>query len=324
MRHTPVDSLKRLLSLDVFRGFTIALMVLVNTLVLSPYSTLEHSEWNGCTLADMVFPFFVWVMGISLVLSFTKQQKLGVDTVSIWTKMLRRTLVIFLLGLLLNAFPYHMTSDTLSTLRLYGVLQRLAVCYFFASIACLTLNTYLHTIVTVVLLVGYWVLLTYVPVPHYGAGHLLLGQDLGAYWDHWLVGSNHMYQKRYDPEGLLGTLPAIATALLGNLTGIWLLSKKSPTQKFTGMLVAGSLALLVGWTWGQWFPINKALWTSSYVLWTGGLALYGFAVCYGLIEIKRWHRWSKPFEILGVNAIFVYFFHVFFLKIQLWTHVIIP
>ncbi|MBP6918752.1 MAG: DUF5009 domain-containing protein [Legionellaceae bacterium] len=311
---------KRLLSLDVFRGITIAGMILVNTIVLSPFQILDHAEWNGCTFADLVFPFFLVVMGISLVLSISKQRSVGISQSHIFYKIIQRTFIIFLLGMLLNIFPYHMTSDTFMTVRVYGVLQRIALCYFFSALTYLYLNTVLQIVLTGALLIGYWMLMTYYPVPHYGFGNLSPAGNLGAYLDRLIFNPTNLYGKVFDPEGLLSTLPAIASTLFGNIVGIGLLTSKTATQKFLGMLAAGTFLMALGWFWGQWFPINKALWTSSYALWTAGLALLSFAICYGLIEIKHIVHWSKPFEIFGLNAIVAYFLHVLFFKIQLKIH----
>ncbi|MCX7091687.1 MAG: DUF5009 domain-containing protein [Legionellales bacterium] len=311
---------KRLLSLDVFRGITIAGMILVNTIVLSPFKILDHAEWHGCTLADLVFPFFLVAVGISLVLSMTKQRKNGVAKKKIIYKIVQRSIIIFMLGLLLNIFPYHLTGDTFTTVRIYGVLQRIALCYFFAALANLYLSTLLQLLLTVGLLFGYWLLMIYFPIPDSGVGDFTMGGNLGAYLDRWLFPAKNLYGKIFDPEGLLSTLPAIASTLLGNLTGIWLLSSRSPQKKCLGMFIAGTLAMLLGWTWAEWLPFNKALWTSSYALWTAGIAVNTFALCYALIEIKHWKRWSKPFEIFGLNAILVYFLHVLFFKIQLMIH----
>lgn len=312
---------KRLLSLDVFRGITIAAMILVNTIVLSPYKILEHAEWHGCTLADLVFPFFLIVVGMSLALSTTKLLKSGASKRSIVYKIVKRSMIIFILGLLLNLFPYHMSGDTLLTVRVYGVLQRIALCYFFSALAYLYLNTAMQILCTIALLIGYWVIMIYYPIPGYGVGDVSLGGNLGAYLDRWLFPAANLYGKIYDPEGLLSTLPAIASTLLGNITGIWLLSHHSQSRKCFGMFLAGLIAMVLGWYWGKWFPINKALWTSSYVLWTGGIALIVYTFCYVTIEMRHWTRWSKPFEIFGLNAILVYFLHVLFFKIQLMIHV---
>lgn len=315
MNNTQEKTSSRLLSLDVFRGITIVLMILVN----SPgnqtsYSWLDHSPWNGCTLADLVFPFFIYIVGVSSVYSLRKaweQSHLSQKLIII--KILKRSLIIFFLGVLLNAFPNHFDF---STIRLYGVLQRIALCYFISSLLFLKTRIETQAIITVVLLIGYWLIMILIDVPGYGANNLTAEGNVSAYLDRILFSPAHLYGKVYDPEGFLSTLPAIATALLGNLTGAWLLSSYSQEKKLKGMGCIGILALIVGWFWGLWFPINKALWTSSYVLWTGGFALIGLAFCYWSIEIKAWKSWSKPFEIFGVNAMAAYILHVFFLKIQ--------
>jgi predicted acyltransferase len=312
-------STKRLLSLDVFRGITIAGMILVNTIVLSPFPILEHAQWHGCTFADLVFPFFLVVVGMSLVLSMSKYKQPSKS--DLIYKIVRRTVIIFLLGCLLNLFPHHLTSETWVTVRVYGVLQRIALCYLFAAMINLLCSTVWQAMIFVTLLIGYWLLMIYYPVPQYGTGDLSQAGNLGAYLDRLLFNAKNLYGKVYDPEGLLSTLPAIATTLLGNLSGIWLGSRRSQTQKWVGLFIAGVLCMVGGWIWGQYFPINKALWTSSYVLWTGGFALIVYAICFVLIEIKHYVRWSKPFEIFGLNAIVAYFFHVFFFKVQLMIHV---
>lgn len=306
----------RLISLDVFRGFTIALMILVN----SPgnpasYSWLEHSAWNGCTLADLVFPFFIFIVGVSSVFSLSKaREEKQPDLTKLLVKIFRRSLIIFLLGLFLNAFPYHFDF---STIRVFGVLQRIAICYLVSAFLFLTTRLETQALIMFALLIGYWLLMIFFKVPNFGAGNLSAEGNAAAYFDRLLFSAPHLYGKVYDPEGLLSTLPSIATALLGNLTGALLLSKANQKSKLVAMSLAGILALFLGWFWGLWFPINKALWTSSYVLWTGGFALLTLALCYWLIEIKGWKSWSKPFEIFGVNAMAAYFLHIFFLKLQL-------
>lgn len=305
---------QRLLSVDVFRGITIAGMIIVN----SPgnqtaYSWLEHSAWNGCTLADLVFPFFLFIVGVSLVLALSKRQQYGNSKTELFFKILIRTIIIFILGLILNAFPYHMHWDSL---RIMGVLQHIALCYFFASILFLTTSMRAQGIIFVTILIVYWVIMTKIPVPGYGVNNLTSEANLAAYLDRLILLKEHMYTKVCDPEGILSLLPAIATTLLGNLTGFWLLSKNKAEKKFLGMIFFAIMALIAGWIWSFWFPINKALWTSSFVLWTGGLALIVFAFCYGLTGINQYRAWSKPFEIFGMNAILVYFLHIYFLRIQ--------
>ncbi|WP_019216769.1 acyltransferase family protein [Legionella tunisiensis] len=213
----------------------------------------------------------------------------------------------------LNAFPYHFDF---ATIRVFGVLQRIAICYFFAAFI-LTTRPKTQLIITLILLLSYWWFMAFWPVPGYGANHLAPQANLAAYVDRLFFSSSHLYGKVYDPEGLLSTLPAIATALLGNLTGIGLLTTTSQQKKLAVMSMVGISALIIGWLWGLWFPINKALWTSSYVLRTGGWALLVLAFCYWTIEIKGWKRGYKPFEIFGANAMAAYVLHIFFLKVQL-------
>jgi len=304
----------RLLSLDVFRGIAIALMILVNSPGnSSAYTWLHHSEWNGCTLADLVFPFFLFIVGVSLVFSLTKSRENGVPKLKLSFMVFRRALLIFLIGIFLNAFPDHFNPDNL---RYFGVLQRIAICYFFCSILFLTTRIPTHFLLMAMLLVVYWLLMMFVPVPGFGSGNLTLEANWAAYIDRQLFSSSHLYKEIFDPEGFLSTLPALATTLLGMMTGTWLLSQNTTVDKLYGMRLAGMIALIAGWFWGLWFPINKSLWTSSYVLWTGGIAILLLTLCYWLIDVRNVKRWSRPFEIFGVNALAAYFLHSFFLKIQ--------
>ncbi len=304
----------RLISLDVFRGITVALMIIVN----SPgnqtsYVWLDHSVWNGCTFADLVFPFFIFIVGVSTTFALQKAEVKQLRRPQLLQKILKRSILLFLMGVLLNAFPHHFDF---ATIRWFGVLQRIAVCYFFASVLFLTTRVSTQAIIMMGLMIGYWLIMAILPLPGTGVHDLTPEGNLAAFLDRQLFASAHLYGKVFDPEGLLSTLPAIATALLGNLTGVWLMSTNTPKQKLSGITIAGFFALLMGWLWGLWFPINKTLWTSSYVLWTGGFALIGLACCYWLIEIQSVKKWSKPFEIFGLNAMIAYVLHVLFLKIQ--------
>lgn len=319
MNKTLIKYNSRLLSLDVFRGITIALMILVN----SPgnqtaYAWLSHSAWNGCTLADMVFPFFLFIVGVSLVFSLSKSLEQKISTRQLFKRVTQRAIIIFLIGLFLNAFPYHFHLDTI---RVYGVLQRIAICYFIASLLFLKTGVRTQAIIFIILLILYWLMINFMYVPNYGIGNLTLEGNLAGYIDRLIFSSEHLYEKVFDPEGVLSTMPAVATTLLGNLTGIWLLTKRKAKTKLQGITLVGIIALILGWTSGLFFPINKNLWSSSYVLWTGGFALILLAACYWLIEVKQWKKWSKPFEIFGLNAIAAYFLHIFFLKIQAIIHI---
>jgi len=221
----------------------------------------------------------------------------------LYLKVVKRTLIIFAIGLFLNAVPYF----NLSELRIPGVLQRIAVCYFFASIIFLNTKVTTQIIIAIALLIIYCLLLTYVPALGFAAGDLSKEGSLPSFIDRMVFGKHVWAQaKVYDPEGLLSTIPAVATTLIGVLTGHWLRTNKSAYQKAAGMFVAGMLCVVIGWAWNPFLPINKALWTSSYVLFTGGLALQFLAFCYWLIDIKGYRRWAKPFEIFGVNAIALY------------------
>jgi predicted acyltransferase len=303
----------RLLSLDIFRGLTVALMIIVNSPGNQlPYAWLEHSAWDGCTLADLVFPFFIYIVGISLVFPLEKAKQKGRNLKELLPSIYKRTLTIFFLGVLLNAFPYHFD---VSTLRFYGVLQRIALCYFAASLLYLTTSIRFQIILIVSILIGYWLIMV-CSLPGLNTYDLSPAGNVGAHLDRILFSAAHLYGKTFDPEGLLSTLPALATALLGTLTGVGLLSAQSDQVKLKMMILAGVLMILMGWLWGMVFPINKALWTSSYVLWTGGIGLLCFALCYWLIEIKAWRKGIKPFQLLGTYALLAYILHVFFLKLQ--------
>src|SRR6185369_12846169 len=290
----PTDS-NRLVSLDVFRGITIAGMVLVN----NPgswehiYLPLEHATWHGWTPTDLVFPFFVFIIGVAIPLAFGNRLQRGGSTRDLYLKIIRRTLIIFAIGLLLNGLSF----PPLAEYRIPGVLQRLAVCYFFASIVYL--NTKFRTQIAIIigLLIFYWALVKLVPAPGYAAGDLTKDGSLPSFVDRVVFGKHVWAQARvYDPEGLLSTIPSVVTALMGVLTGQWLRTEKSRYEKAAGMFVVGAVCVAIGWAWNAFFPINKALWTSSYVMFTGGLALQFLALCYWLIDIKGYRRWAKPFE----------------------------
>jgi predicted acyltransferase len=302
----------RLVSLDVFRGITIAGMVLVNNpgTWSSIYWPLEHAEWHGWTPTDLIFPFFLFIVGVAIPLAFGRRLESGGSKRDFYLKVFRRSLIIFALGLFLAAFgaavrnlpgvPYL----NLSTIRIPGVLQRIAVCYLFASIIFLNTKVRTQVIITGALLVIYWLLMTHLHAPGFAAGDLSKEGSLASWVDRSIFGPHIWKQgKVYDPEGILSTIPAIATTLIGVLTGQWLRTNKSQYEKVAGMFVAGACCVVIGWCWNRFFPINKSLWTSSYVLFTGGLALEFLALCYWLIDIRKYQRWAKPFVVFGVNAI---------------------
>ncbi|HWS56015.1 MAG TPA: heparan-alpha-glucosaminide N-acetyltransferase domain-containing protein [Pyrinomonadaceae bacterium] len=294
----------RMASLDVFRGLTIAGMILVN----NPgswgaiYSPFAHAEWHGWTPTDLVFPFFLFIVGVSITLALGRRAQGGGPRQTLYLKILRRSLIIFGLGLVLAGFP----SYDLSTLRVPGVLQRIAVCYLVAAVIFLNTRWRAQAAVAAALLVFYCVLMTFVAAPGFAAGDLSMEGNLAAYVDRALLGA-HTWKPLYDPEGILSTIPAVATTLIGVLAGHWLRSRRPDLEKVAGMFVAGAAGVFVGWAWGFWFPVNKALWTSSFVLLTAGLALQLLAVCLWLVDLKGYRRWAAPFVVFGTNALALYF-----------------
>jgi predicted acyltransferase len=297
----------RLLSLDAFRGLTVAGMILVNNPGTwgAIYSPLAHASWHGWTPTDLVFPFFLFIVGVSITLALSRRVETAGSKRDLYVKIVRRALIIFALGLFLAGFP----SFDLSTIRIPGVLQRIAVCYLCAALIFLNTDWRKQLYVFAGLLLVYWALLTLVPVPEYGPGDLGSKEwNIAAYLDRAVFGQHVWRQaKVYDPEGLLSTLGALATTLAGVLTGHLLRSRRGEFEKVTSMFVAGVACVVAGWAWNFWLPVNKALWTSSYVLLTAGMALQLLAVCYWLIDLKGYRRWAFPFVVFGTNALAAFF-----------------
>ncbi len=309
------SSPNRLLSLDVFRGMTVAGMVLVNNpgTWSAIYPPLEHAEWHGTTPTDYVFPFFLFIVGISITLALGKRTENGGASREIYLKIVKRAIVIYLLGLFLATFPfYNFTKGEwldLSTVRIMGVLPRIAVCYLCAALIFVRTNWKQQAIIAVALLLVYWALMTLINVP--GCDATTFNDkacNLAAYIDRLVLTENHIWRssKIFDPEGLLSTIPAIATTLAGVLTGHWLRQKKDNHEKVAAMFFYGVCLTAIGWCWSLVFPLNKSLWTSSYVVYTAGLALCFLGFCYWLIDIKGYRKWSKPFMIFGVNALVLF------------------
>lgn len=295
----------RLISLDVFRGITIAGMVLVNNpgSWSTIYWPLGHAEWHGWTPTDLVFPFFLFIVGVAIPLAFARRTQAGGSKRDLYLKIVRRTLIIFALGIFLAGFPYF----NLSTIRIPGVLQRIAVCYLFASLIFLNTRVRTQIIITTALTILYWLLMTKLHAPGFGAGDLSKEGSLASYIDRVIFGPHIWRQgKVYDPEGLLSTIPALATTLFGVLAGQWLRINRTAYEKVAGLFAAGAICVIIGWMWNSFFPINKSLWTSSYVFFTGGLALQFLALCYWLIDIKKYTFWTKPFVVFGVNALVLF------------------
>ncbi|MBI5424264.1 MAG: DUF5009 domain-containing protein [Opitutae bacterium] len=303
---------ERLVSLDAFRGATIAGMLLVNNpgTWSAIYPPLAHAQWHGWTLTDTIFPSFLWIVGVSLTLSTARRVEAGADRAQLFRHVLQRAAVIFGLGLLLAAFPFGLLPThhfAPLSLRIPGVLQRIAVCYLVASAIFLRTGWRGQLVWAVALLLGYWALLTLVPVPGYGAG--MIDQPKGnlAWWidSHLLAG--HTWSGApapgFDPEGILSTLPAIATVLCGTLAGYWLRGVRAPARTSLGLVVGGAVLLAIGAGWGSVFPINKNLWTSSYTVFMAGWAALWLGVFHWTIDVRGWRGWALPFTIYGMNAL---------------------
>ena len=310
---TPPGAPPRLLSVDALRGLTVAAMVLVNNpgTWSAVYRPLQHAEWHGWTPTDMVFPFFLFVVGVSIALALGPALERGASGLPV--RVLRRAAVIFALGLLLHALPFF----PLATLRVPGVLQRIAVCYLLAALLVGATRGArgwrVQAVTAGALLVGYWLLMTKVAAPGQVAGDLSPDGNLAGYVDRLVLGSRHIWQatRVYDPEGILSTLPATATTLLGVLAGHWLragqVAGRAGAQIVGGLAVGGVAAAALGWLWGLSFPVNKPLWTSSYALLMAGLAALALAACHWVIEVRGRRGWAAPFAVLGVHALTLFF-----------------
>jgi len=299
----------RLLSLDVFRGITVAMMTLVN----NPgswahiYTPLEHSEWNGCTPTDLVFPFFLFIVGVSIVFALESKKADPALHRGLITGIIRRAVILFAIGLILSLFPYF----NFATVRIPGVIQRIAVVYLIVGLLYIYQTRKAMLITFWVILIGYYLIMTFIPVPGVGYANLNPETNLGAWIDRGILGEAHLWKssKTWDPEGILTDLPAVATGIFGVLIGTFLKRKDQPeAQKVSWLFAVGVLATISGLLVDLFFPINKALWTSSFVLYTGGLAIIGLTLLYWLIDVQGYKRFTKPFVIFGVNAITVYAF----------------
>jgi predicted acyltransferase len=304
---------KRLVALDVLRGLTIALMIMVNT----PgswnyvYAPLRHATWHGCTPTDLVFPFFLFIVGVSMWFSFKKYGK-GLTKKGL-VKVLKRFSIIFLLGLFLNAFP----KFDFENLRILGVLQRIAIAYLFAAILCMKFNYKQLIVAFIIILLGYWSLL------YFGGSNDIysLTFNMARKVDLLVFGENHIYKGfgiPFDPEGLMSSIPSVTTVLLGYITGRLIEQSKQITLAIKKMIMLGTISVLIGWFWGYLLPINKPLWTSSYVLYTGGLALLFLALLLWLIDVKGIRRWYQPFIHFGTNPLFIFMFSILYVKVMIY------
>lgn len=294
----------RLVSLDAFRGVTMALMVLVNDAGGDvSYKALQHSRWNGWTITDTVFPSFLWIVGVAITLSLGKRMASGISRRRLFSTVFRRALILYILGLIVYAFPeFH-----LGTMRFMGVLQRIAICYLIASAIYLTTRLRGQIVWILGLLTTYWLVMTLIPVPGYGAGNLSVEGNLAHYVDRIVLGAhNYASTKTWDPEGIVSTLPAIATTLLGIMAGHILRLKKELSERVTWLFLVGNVLIAIGMICSIWLPINKKLWTDSFALFMAGIDFVVFAMFVWCMDGLKLRRGIQPVVILGMNAIGVY------------------
>jgi len=306
----------RLVSLDIFRGMTIAFMIIVNT----PgswkyvYAPLKHAEWHGCTPTDLVFPFFLFIVGVSTFFSLKKYGN-QINGSSI-LRILRRMITIFTVGLLLTIFPYF--ARDYSTLRIMGVLQRIALAYGIGAIICLTINREYLWIITAVLLLLYWALLAF----YGGADPYSVNDNFALKADLAILGKNHMYRGfgiPFEPEGLLSTIPSVCTVIMGYFTGGLIARGSTSGKTVLKLLLIGAGTTGLGYLWGMVFPINKALWTSSYVLFSAGIAMIVLSVIYMIADVLKFKMWGTFFVIFGTNALFTFALAGIWTKLMLYV-----
>jgi predicted acyltransferase len=318
---------ERLLSLDVFRGITIAGMLLVNNpgTWSAIFPPLEHAEWNGWTPTDLIFPFFLFIVGITTHLSLSARRARGDDDSAVVRQILRRGIIIYLLGFAMAMFPFYQWGTIASIpnatpwdrvlyriehVRILGVLPRIAIVYICAGLLTLKTTLKQQVIIIATLLLGYWFAMTLIPVPgEHEIGAVLLNthdRNLAAWLDRAILGTNHTWSGSvtFDPEGPMSTIPAIATSMLGVIAGRWIVQKEKPLlERISGMFAVGAIAMMVGLMWNWAFPINKSLWTSSYVIFTAGMACVSIATIMWIVDYCNVKWWTKPFVIYGVNPI---------------------
>ena len=334
---------ERLVSLDVFRGMTVAGMLLVNNpgTWSAIYPPLQHAAWNGWTPTDLIFPFFLFIVGITTELSLRARRARGDDERAILRQILRRGALIFLFGFLLSGFPFFTWPPALpdATLlervvhriehwRVLGVLQRIGLAYLFGGLLTWRTTLRQQCAILAALLLGYWALMTLVPVPDTGiAGRFVLDkpdQLLSAWLDRTILGTNHLWSgaKTWDPEGLLSTMPAIGTMMLGTFAGRWIAHQERPfTDRLAGLFAVGALTMMLGLVWHWVFPINKSMWSSSYVLFTAGMGAVSLATCMWLIDVMQVRRWTFPFVVYGTNPMLAFLGSGLMARIiaSLWT-----
>lgn len=303
----------RLLALDVFRGMTIAFMILVNTpgSWSHVYAPLLHAKWDGATPTDLVFPFFLFIVGVSMFFSFSKFNQ-QLDS-RLTMKILKRVFLIFVIGLALNYFPFY--NRTLENLRIMGVLQRIALAYGIGAFICILIPAKSLIRAGILILVGYWVLMAFLG----GESPFSLEENFARIVDLKVFGESHVYKGfgiPFDPEGLLSTIPSAVTVIFGYLIGKLIQTSSEKNMLVKNLVIIGSLAIFLGLFWGQYFPINKPLWSSSYVLYTGGIACIVIGILIELIDIRGYANWTQPFVIFGMNPLIIFVFSGVIVKIM--------
>jgi len=306
----------RRVSLDVFRGITIALMILVDMAGASDhcYYALDHAPWIGWTPTDLVFPFFLFAVGMAIAVSFRADR----PTRAMYRKVLKRSAILFVLGVLGNWF----VPNDPGGLRFMGVLQRISLCYLAASVMALRLSLRQQLVVCAAILMGYWIALTCAPVPAFGAGALTREGSLPSFLDRLMIGRVHLYYgDRWggagDPDGLTSTIPAVVSTMFGYWAGLWVRDRKPESRVSMDLIVTGLACLTLGKMWGWSFPIVKKLWTSSYALFMGGMSLVVFGACYEYAEVRGQRRWLSPFEHFGRNSLAAFVGSLLVLRLML-------
>ena len=304
----------RIASIDALRGFDMLWItggeevihslykLYPNSFTLGLSTQFEHVTWAGFRFYDLIFPLFLFIVGVVLPFSITKRLEAGANRAQLYVHLVRRLVILFCLGLVYNGF----LNLNFHQLRIAGVLQRIAVCYFLAAIVMMNTSVRGQAIVAGGLLVVYWLVMILVPVPGIGAGVLTPAGNLSAFVDQHLLPHPFCCYIFGDNEGILSTIPAVSTCLLGALAGHWLRTSRPAARKAAGLALAGVACLLVGWTWGHWFPIIKNVWSSSFVLFAGGWSLLLLALFYWIIDVRGYRRWTFFFTVIGLNPITIY------------------
>jgi len=301
---------ERLLSLDIFRGLTLMAMVLVNMPgdESHTYAPISHVHWNGWTIADLIFPFFIFIVGVAMPYSFAGRLARGDSKGKLIRHIVVRSAVLLVVGIfmtwyynVMSGFPEH----HLSNIRIFGAIQRIGLCYLFAATLYLFVKPRGLATLSAVILVAYFVLLKFIPPP----GHATVVLEKQGNWVQWVdlhLMPGHLWHDNWEPKGFLGTLPAIANMLIGVLTGLFLRSARPAMEKVRSFLVAGMVGIVLGLIWSIWIPINQNLWTSSLVLFMCGMAIVILGCCYYVADVKKIKWWTKPFVVVGSNSLFLW------------------